>query len=311
MNIITIQYNGGIGNVLFQIAAAVVFSKKYNRPFLLSRHEAFPNVDNHSPKSIGLDDEEFNKSAKEYSDHDIVNNVPFPESTNVKLIGFFQDYRDFDAYKELIFNVVGMSQIRFSAIPTLKSPAFRSRGLFRNLDKTFQSSKITISLHIRRGDYEKLACFFLLINEYYYKNALLQIINKITRPNVKFNVLCFYEKKSSESANKVIAALKNDHHLSLYPIEYHHFNDIIDEPVTDIEEMAIISQCDHHIIANSTYSWWAAYINTDPDKIVCYPDKYYNHNLYYLNNDGLKVDGWVSCAAWNPSEYKCECKCFL
>ena len=76
MNIITVQYAGGIGNVLFQIAAAITYSKKTNRPFLLSPHPAFPNLSTYSPQSIGIDNLEFVESAKEYSEHDAVNGTP-------------------------------------------------------------------------------------------------------------------------------------------------------------------------------------------------------------------------------------------
>ena len=309
MNIITVQYAGGIGNVLFQIAAAITYSKKTNRPFLLSPHPAFPNLSTYSPQSIGIDNLEFVESAKEYSEHDAVNGTPLPENTNVILTGFFQDHTAFDSHKQLVFDIIGIPIIRNTVIPKIKLPEFKLRGLFQNVDEfsSSQSSEITISLHIRRGDYEDLACYFLLINEYYYKHALLHILSKINRPNLKIKVLCFYANPASESVHKIINALQTDPHLSLYSIEYAKFNDIIKSPATDIEEMAIISHCDHHIVANSTYSWWAAYISPTKNKIICYPDEYYNHNLYYLSMEGLKVDGWTSIKAWNPFEHKCDC----
>jgi hypothetical protein len=132
-------------------------------------------------------------------------------------------------------------------------------------------------------------------------------------------VLCFYEKTSADSAKKIIDALIADKDLSAYPFEYHHFNDLLQEQnttITDVAELAAISHCDHNIIANSTFSWWAAYIgyNNETDhnnqttkKIVCYPDEYFNHQLHYLSNVGLKVDGWTEIKAWNPAERKCGC----
>ena len=123
----------------------------------------------------------------------------------------------------------------------------------------------------------------------------------------KINVLCFYEKASTDSAKKIIDSLVADKDLSAYPFEYHHFNDLLPMKITDVEELAAISHCDHNIIANSTFSWWSAYVNPSPNKIVCYPDEYFNHQLHYLSNAGLKVDGWTETKAWNPAERKCAC----
>ena len=323
MNIITVRYWGRTGNVLFQIGAAVAYANKYNRPFLLNKYDSLPNLDNHTPTSIGLDESEFERSLKEHSEDDIKNGTLFPENTNVKLTGFFQDYYLFDRYKEQILDIVGMDAIRKSAMRITQIPAFKSRGLFTDFDPSStplkilnlhrcKSPEITISLHIRRGDYEQLRCYFLLLNEYYYKRALLHIITRTNNHSqIKFNVLCFYEKNSAISAKKVIDALKMDTDLSTFQIEYHFFNEILEETsakVNDIEEMTIISQCKHHIISNSTYSWWASYMYYDPSMIVCYPDEYFNHNLFYLSNAGLKVEGWTSISAWNPTECRCECR---
>lgn len=306
-NIITVRYWGGMGNVLFEIAAAIAYSNMKKRPFVLDKYAAFPNIDHHTAESIGIDPQDFADSLKEFSEEEIARNEPFPENQNIKLIGFFQTYKLFEPYKDQIFKVIGIQAIRDAVIDKIRGPAFQSRGLF-----TGSGSNITISLHIRRGDYEtKFSCCFLLLNEYYYKRALLHISNKIDNPAVAIKILCFYERNSANSANKVIDALKHDPELSQYPFEYHHLNDILDEQqmsFTDIEEMAAMSHCRHHIIANSTYSWWSAYINPDDSKIVCYPDEYFNHQLHYLSNNGLKVTEWTSIEAWNPCEYKCSCR---
>jgi len=306
MNTITVKYWGGMGNVLFQIAATVAYSNTFNRPFLLSKYAAFPNLVNYTATSIGLDETEYADSLTEFKEDDFKNGAPFPENRNVLLFGFFQDYNLFDKYKDQIFNILDIRTIRDSVLSIIGRPAFMSRGLFKSTSAS-TDTEITISLHIRRGDYEELACYFLLINEYYYKLALLNIANRL--PNRKLKVLCFYEKKSHASANKVISALSSDQELQQYPIEYHHFNQIVsEEEFTDIEELAIMSQCAHHIIANSTFSWWSAYINPNPDKIVCYPNEYFNHQLNYLVNDGLKVREWTPIEAWNPWEWRCDCR---
>ena len=334
MNIITSKYSGGNGNVLFQISATISYSNKLNRPFVLSSNKSFPNIEKYSASSIGLNETEFTNSLKELHENEIFNEDVFPENENLILVGFFQNYKLFDEYKYQIFDIIGIQSIRNSVIPIIKSDAFESRKLFiknseipepiinvetKELyitkiepDRSFvkkSKNEITISLHIRRGDYENLECYHLLLDGHYYKRALLHLLSKFNGL-FEFKILCFYEKKSKTSANQIINSLISDKYFVQYNLEYFHFNDILDElklEISDTEEMAIMSQCNHHIIANSTFSWWSAYINPDKNKIVCYPNEFFNHQLYYLNNGGLDVDEWHSIQAWNPLKYKCNC----
>lgn len=121
------------------------------------------------------------------------------------------------------------------------------------------------SIHVRRGD-------FLLNNEYnvlnmqYYLNAIDIIKSKkyivfsddITwcKDNFKIDNIEFSENKS------------------------------------DIDDFALMCSCEHNIIANSSYSWWAAYLNKNIQKIVIAPKQWYSVDNHKAYTGDLILEQW-------------------
>ena len=58
----------------------------------------------------------------------------------------------------------------------------------------------------------------------------------------------------------------------------------------DVDELFLMSQCRHNIIANSTFSWWGAWLNPNSDKQVFAPDPWIKNNLY---NHDIIAEGWT------------------
>ncbi len=119
-----------------------------------------------------------------------------------------------------------------------------------------------VSMHIRRSDYVNNPRYkktYEELDSKYYKDAISIIKQKLT------NLEIFVFSDDIEWAKQ---------NLSFeYPTTY-----IIGDGMRDFEEMILMSKCKHNIIANSSFSWWGAWLNTNPEKIVIAPKKWFRSN---------------------------------
>lgn len=125
----------------------------------------------------------------------------------------------------------------------------------------------SVSIHIRRGDFLDLQHFFRIIPIEYYKIAVKEIFNKINNP--KF----FIFSNDLEWAKNNINFIENPVFVDFSSCENYNI-------LADIEEFELMKHCNHNIIANSSFSWWAAYLNVNCNKIVIAPHKWFNDKFY-------------------------------
>ncbi|MGD9862487.1 MAG: alpha-1,2-fucosyltransferase [Pseudodonghicola sp.] len=132
---------------------------------------------------------------------------------------------------------------------------------------------LAISLHVRRGDYLTLGAH-ALCDQAYYDAALARVLAGLeSRPTV----YVFSDDPDWAKANLPL------------PVE----KVVVDfnGPETDFEDMRLMSLCRHNIIGNSSFSWWAAWLNAHADKRVAGPAKWFG-NPKLSNPDILPAD-WL------------------
>lgn len=133
----------------------------------------------------------------------------------------------------------------------------------------------SVSLHVRRGDYltpENQALFGGICTEKYYKEAMRRMRERY--PGCRFFLFTNDKEWAKEkfagdgtgreADGQEASALAGDVTVVNLP------------GGSDHAEFALMSQCQHHILANSSFSWWASYLNPNPTKTILAPAKWLN-----------------------------------
>lgn len=128
----------------------------------------------------------------------------------------------------------------------------------KEITKEIKSCK-AVSLHIRRGDYVSSATtskFHGICSLEYYAKAVAHMIGNLD--DLKFFIF-------SDDIEWVKENLKIDAPKTF----------VSDGKLKDYEELILMSYCRHNIIANSSFSWWGAWLNNNPEKIVIGPKNWF------------------------------------
>jgi len=256
---------GGLGNQLFQIFATISYSMYIDTTFTFPSNHLLFNKNNirktywntflKNLQCYTIDDKPnyflIREKCFEY------NQLPYIQnSKNANLFGYFQSYKYFEYNYHNICNLIQLKKIK--KIVSEVYPYNYSN---------------TISIHFRIGDYKMYSEKYELLKYEYYRNSLSYI-----KENTNCReILYFCEKEDISEVEPIISLLKTD-----FPeFSFHK----IDENIDDWKQLVIMSLCSHNIIANSTFSWWGAYFNSNRNKIVCYPEKWFCKNINYDLND--------------------------
>lgn len=142
-------------------------------------------------------------------------------------------------------------------------------------------STTAVSVHVRRGDQvqqgPESSKYGNSLPETYHEKAAEHIGQQVTNPSF------FVFSDDPEWARE---------HLELnYPTTYVTHND----GSTDYQDIRLMSHCDHHVMANSTFSWWGAWLSTNPDKIVVAPSpwKRFGYPDGVVEDWDIIPDNWV------------------
>ena len=259
---VILRLKGGLGNQLFQYAFGRAYAEKYNRELKLDI------TDYPKQKLRSFDLGHFNINENIASDKEVAK-AKYPYGFLSKLIRLFEQ-------KFLRRYYIGFSSKLVSS-PNLKylDGFFQSEKYFINyeqiirkeftlkekmsdgaveISKKISDIAIPVSLHVRRGDFVssvRNSIFHVECSPLYYQKAMETVTEKYTNA-----VFCVFSDDIEWVKNNIKGP--NMIYVSGGNTKYY-------------EEIILMGLCKHHIIANSSFSWWSAWLNLKNDKMVISP----------------------------------------
>lgn len=291
---ITIRIKGGLGNQLFQYAAGYALAHRLNQPLELDtsffrtqilreyRLNAIAiehnKIQRKKPLSIRvLNGRGLNKILRKLNIHvvplgkqkniylleshsDIVPEYFSIDNSNIYIDGYYQSEKYFGKYRHELIKQF--------------TPNYKPQEQFLQVLRKLQSCN-SVAVHIRRGDLLKLQNgrnpYLYLLGEGYYQNAILYMKEKINNPKFFWfsDDIEWARQKFGDREDSFFVKLNTEHR--------------------DIDELMLMKNCHHTILANSTFSWWAAWLNEYDDAIHTYPAKEYGKK-YMIPSNWVKIE---------------------
>lgn len=276
---------GGLGNQLFQIFATISFALTANKVFLFPYSDVLTTGITRRTYWYSLLDKLFTNTT--WSRPEIYNPRIFSlpqigekgfeydemvairvnlEKNPACLHGYFQSYKYFEKHYETIIQLIGLRA---------------KQEDIRNKTTLLHGGTPTVSLHFRLGDYVEKQSHHPIMSIKYYMGALTHIIDQVGSDT--FRVIYFGEKDDETTIKICIQILAK---------KFPHLEFVKADLEEDWEQMLLMSCCTHNVIANSSFSWWGAYFNRDPKKIVCYPAIWFGPAMQNHNTKDLCPPSW-------------------
>lgn len=260
--------NGGLGNQLFQYAAGRALAEHHKVLFKIDKsyydrvsHRKF-EMDKFNLDLTYATQEEITKATNKNIFKKAVSKLQPPHK---KIIFTEPHYNYYDKFFQAPANtfLIGLwqSEKYFNSIADLVRKEFtltiNIADSVRERAAHIQQEQ-SVSVHIRRGDYEnpKVQQHLGLQPHAYYKKALQLLQEKVGEVKAYF-------------FSDDIDFVKKNFDLNI-PHEF-----VSSSETNHYEDFYLMQHCQHNIIANSTFSWWCAWLNANENKVVIAPKKWF------------------------------------
>jgi hypothetical protein len=278
---VTIDICGGLANQLFQIAVVLYYAKKFGHKPVFKNMKILPNYTSrhtywellNTTNLLTIEDLDY----KDYLTYNVREEFNYTElenrQGNIMLRGYYQTSLFLDEIKNEFLNLL-VSNKNINDIVTKN---------YNNIKNKLNTENL-ISLHIRRTDYLKFSHVHTNLGMDYYIEAVKKICVSEDYPIIVFS------DDYNWCKNNLSKHLKNPLYfvcdeISSLAFEYVEYVDYI--------ELLLMSNIKYNIIANSSFSWFAGYINNHKDKKVIAPLRWFEKGSGYKKWDCLYCKDWI------------------
>lgn len=288
---ITVRIKGGLGNQLFQYAAAYALSQRLGQEIQLDA-SFFPHQNLRGYKLDKLKIVHCSTSSRmpilvETVKNRYVNkllrtmHITFPLKKPLYLLQSnttpTKEFLSISA-KEVYLDGYYQSELYFKecreALCRQFVPAYEQEVEYHNALQAIQNTN-SVAVHVRRGDFlnfqNKSNTFYYVLSTQYYHNAISYIEKGVDAPVFFWfsDDIEWVKENFGESSNFVFVTMHTKN--------------------PDIDELMLMKNCKHIITANSTFSWWASWLNQHEDSIHICPAKRYG-------NSQMIPESWIKIA---------------
>ena len=255
---------GQLGNQMFQYAATKGIAKKIGADFTIPNHKEVVNDGLGNSLKIELFDV-FSLKLNSY----LILNLPSERYIQEKSFDFNLEFFKLDPKKDISLFGFFQTEKYFKHIESdiRKDFEFQNKYVTECAD-IINDFNNPIALHVRRGDF--------LINSDNHANLPLE----------------YYEKALLQfNSNRQVVVFSDDSSWCKKQLIFSGDRFLISENNGPYHDLYMMSKCSDFIIANSTFSWWGAWL-ANTGKVVA-PSSWFGPNNAYKNTKDLYCDGWV------------------
>jgi hypothetical protein len=283
---VIVKIVGGLGNQMFCYAYAKALEKKgYKVKIDISAYKTYAlhggyQLDKYNVNlEISTQEENKNFYKNDFLTK-VLRKIGFDNSKILKEKSLFFDINFLDMEDNNYVSGYFQSEKYFMDIENLLLEQFAIKeeisSYGKELEKSIINLKNSCSIHVRRGDYleGKNSSIHGLLNLNYYKKSIDHIKNK----DININFFIFSDEIDWVKENfKIDNAIYVESKGEKLPHE----------------DIYLMSLCKNNIIANSSFSWWGAWLNQDEDKVVIAPKKWFSDENMLDQSKDIVPDNWL------------------
>lgn len=262
--VVTCNLMGGLGNQMFQIATCYAYAKDNNMDYscpqqtnqTCSRKESYTDTILRNVKRNNIVGNWYPIREPNF----YYNKLPIINYDKIYLSGYFQSAKYFNQYRD---------ELKYLFRPRDEDVEYIKKYDFSN----------SLCIHVRRGDY-------LLMSEIHVPQSIEYYIEgyKLLKESLNKqidNIYIFSDDLDWCKNQEFFKELKNTHNV-IFVNE----NDVI--------TLYMMTNCTYHVIANSSFSWWGAYLKDNINEPVIIPKKWFGPKGPAFKIEDIALNDWIS-----------------